>query len=291
MKKPFFMMLIGLPGAGKSEYAKTINIDNTVICSSDAMRKELFGDENIQDSPALVFEKLLERAKDNLSKGVNVIFDATNLTRKHRIHTIKQLPDCYKYATVVWSKYEVCIERDKQRERTVGSNVIKKMICQFQPPYYDEGWDVINVVITGEEYSNADYERWIDCPHDNPHHNNTVKEHLQLVATAMKKRSQPEVMIWVAKLHDIGKQFTKVFHNAKGEKSEIAHYYYHQNVGSYFALGLEFLADEDSDIRLFISWLINVHMDPFLNTKYYRNLPQKMKDIVDLFHGCDLEGA
>lgn len=284
-------MLIGLPGAGKSEYARSINIDNTVVCSSDAMRKELFGDEKIQDNPALVFEKLLIKAKEYLSSGVNVIFDATNLTRKHRIHTLKQLPDCYKYATVVWSKYEVCIERDKQRERTVGESVIKRMIYQFQPPYYDEGWNVINVVITSEEYGKTDYKKWIDCPHDNPHHNNTVEEHSRLVVEAMMKRSKSETMIWAAKLHDIGKRFTKVFANARGEKSDIAHYYYHQNVGSYYVLGLDFLADNDSDTRLFLSWLVNVHMDPFLNTKYYRNLPAELKSIVDSFHECDLEGA
>ena len=68
----------------------------------------------------LRFNKLFTKAKEYLSSGVNVIFDATNLTRKHRMHTLKQLPDCYKYATVVWSKYEVCVERDKQRDRTVG---------------------------------------------------------------------------------------------------------------------------------------------------------------------------
>ena len=55
------IMLIGLPGSGKSTYAKQYladHIENTMWCSSDTIRKELYGDENIQGNPKTVFEHL-----------------------------------------------------------------------------------------------------------------------------------------------------------------------------------------------------------------------------------------
>ena len=291
MSKPFFMMLIGLPGSGKSSYAKSVMTANTEICSSDEMRKELFGDESIQEQSDFVFEKLLSKTKTLLSKGVNVIFDATNIVRKHRVHILNELPDCMKIATIVWAKYEECIERDRLRERTVGESVIRKMLCRFQPPYYDERWDVINIVIGSDEYTWEDYNIWLDCSHDNPHHNNSVAVHSEQVASLMAQRHTSPTMVFAAKLHDIGKKFVKRFSNAKGEPTDIAHFYHHQNVGSYYALGFNGLPDEDPDARLFVSWLINVHMDPFLNTKYYRNLPKELKQYVDILHECDMEGA
>ena len=37
----------------------------------------------------------------------------------------------------------------------------------------------------------------------------------------------------------------------------------------------------------YIAWLISVHMDPFLNTKYYNKLPAFLKHDVDLLHEAD----
>ena len=50
-KKPILLMLVGLPGSGKSTYCKTYK--NFKVHSSDALREELFGDESCQDKNAL----------------------------------------------------------------------------------------------------------------------------------------------------------------------------------------------------------------------------------------------
>ena len=53
MSKPTFTMMVGLVGSGKSTYAKQLAEEtNAIICSSDAIRKELCGDENSQDNIA-----------------------------------------------------------------------------------------------------------------------------------------------------------------------------------------------------------------------------------------------
>ena len=89
---PLFIMLVGLPGSGKSTYANTfrsqllseINDERVVIISSDAIRKELYGDESIQTDPARVFSLMEERTLDELDKGSVVLYDATNINRKNR---------------------------------------------------------------------------------------------------------------------------------------------------------------------------------------------------------------
>ena len=92
---PKFIMMIGLPGSGKSTLAEIIakEIGGQVV-SSDKTRKEIFGDENVQDNPEKVFAEMLKRSKALLAAGTNVVYDATNIVRKHRRHTLSQLPEC-----------------------------------------------------------------------------------------------------------------------------------------------------------------------------------------------------
>mgnify|MGYP003324219881 CR=1 FL=1 len=55
---PKFYMMVGLSGCGKSTYAATLNAK---VISSDAIRAEVFGDENDQTHNAQVFEILHKR--------------------------------------------------------------------------------------------------------------------------------------------------------------------------------------------------------------------------------------
>lgn len=289
----YFYMLIGLPGSGKSRHALNIMPKtNSIIISSDAIRKEFYGDEAIQGNPGLIFEEMQRRTLKNLNANKSVIYDATNISRGNRTHLLNSLPkNCIKVAIVIWAKFDTCVKRDRNRDRTVGEQVIRRMLLKFQPPYYDEGWDKIEYILNDKPYSSRDYNDWLDCNHDNPHHNNTVKEHTEKVVFIANKSIHKEVLVPAAKLHDIGKKFVKCFQNAKGEKSEIAHYYNHQNVGSYFAIGLFETSDYCNKMKALIYWLINRHMDPFLHTNYYTKLSSDLRLILDAFHECDVKGA
>lgn len=290
-----FYMLIGLPGAGKSEITRQLADNNTVILSSDAIRKEFYGDEAIQDDPAKIFEEMQRRTIAALKNGKNVVYDATNIRRKKRKHLLSSITiPCQKIAYMVWARYETCIARDNNRNRSVGESVIKRMLLNFQPPYYDEGWDRIEFRLNDEPYRRSDYDNWLDCEHDNPHHNNTIKEHTLRVITevAQKSRNRGAItLIIAASLHDIGKKFVKTFKNSRGEPCDIAHFYNHHNVGSYFAIGYEETLGLHTKQRALIYWLVNVHMDPFLKTKYSAELPDELSKILDAFHQCDVAGA
>ena len=86
---PELILLIGIPGSGKSFYAKKYEYDriflhNTTILSSDQTRKELYGDENDQTHNEEVFQYIKDTSVEKLEKGQRVIIDATNSSRKAR---------------------------------------------------------------------------------------------------------------------------------------------------------------------------------------------------------------
>lgn len=284
MNRPKLILLVGIPGSGKTTYATQYIERNAdaVHLSSDAVRKEFYGDENIQGNPTDVFSWMQRRTVEALNDGYDVIYDATNITRKDRASIINVCPKFAKIEChIIWAPIGMCIERDAVRERTVGKEVIDRMLKRFQAPFFDEGIDEITIV-RPPEFNSTQYENgcWnaMDIPHDNHHHLFNVQWHCRRASGLIQGRDgQLQVAAWY---HDIGKPYTKDFKDSKGNPSEEAHFYQHQCVGAYIACG--FINSPK------IIWLISTHMDPFLNTKYWRNLPAFLKKDVDLLHEADL---
>ena len=288
MNRSKLIILCGIPGSGKTTYAKNYierNL-NAIHLSSDAIRKELYGDENIQGNPSDVFSLMQKRAIESLNNGYKVLYDATNITRKDRAGIISICPkfaqiECH----IIWAPIEVCIERDAARDRTVGTEVIDRMLKRFQAPYYDEGINEIKI-ITAETWNARDYTDSIflamDIPHDNPHHSLNIKDHCIEAYKYLSECDAKDYDLCTAALfHDIGKPYVKAFVDSKGNPCDTAHYYQHQSVGTYMFYG-SYYADPH------IAWLISTHMDPFMNTKYYNNLPPFLKRDIDLLHEADL---
>ena len=61
-----FIMLVGLPGSGKSTFAKNLGYN---IFSSDELRKELWGDESKQGNNTELFTELHRRIKKALKNA------------------------------------------------------------------------------------------------------------------------------------------------------------------------------------------------------------------------------
>lgn len=285
MNRPTLILLVGPPGCGKTSYAHEYieSHPGTVHLASDKIRAELWGNETIQDNPNEVFSLMQNRAVAALNFGSDVIYDATNMTRKDRAGIISACPKFVKIeAHVVWAPIEACIERDASRKRTVGKEVIDRMLKRFQAPYYDEGIDEIEVILPDKfsyiEYLNKLLQE-MKTPHDNSHHTLNIYDHCMAAQQhALNARYDIDVF-YAARYHDIGKPYVKAFIDSKGNSCENAHYYQHQCVGAWMAYGFESIT---------VAWLISTHMDPFLNTKYYNKLPVYLKTKVDLLHECDL---
>ena len=288
MTRPVLILLCGIPGSGKTTYAEKMKSSYTYHLSSDAIRKELYGDENIQGNPSDIFTLMQDRAIMLLNNGFDVIYDATNITRKDRASIIAKCPkiaqiECH----IIWAPIEICIERDAARKRTVGKEVIDRMLKRFQAPYYDEGIDKIKVIFPdGFDIQKYIYDSTesMRISHDNPHHTLNIFDHCESAYKYVVNNDMCDnIIALAASFHDIGKPYVKAFVNANGEPSDTAHYYQHQCVGAWMVYGL--IIDE---IRVDVAWLVSTHMAPFLNEKYYKNLPAYLKNSVDLLHEADL---
>ena len=285
MNRPSLILLVGIPGSGKTTYAEKYIKENpnTVHLSSDKIRKELWGDEATQGDNNEVFSLMQSRAIEALNNGYNVVYDCTNMTRKDRACIISVCPKFVNIEVhVIFAPIETCIERDAARERTVGKDVIDKMLKRFQAPFYDEGINEIKIVLPSPDvYNKHDYcnkiIKFAQIPHDNPHHTLDVFNHcLEANKYVVSKTGEYYGDIgYAAFFHDIGKPYVKAFIDSHGNSCEIAHYYQHQCVGAWMSYGLPY-------VNVHSAWLISTHMDPFLNTKYYNNLPTYLKTQVDL---------
>lgn len=276
-------VLVGLPGSGKTWTANRIlaTDPNAVWISSDAIREELWGDANDQQNPSQVFGIMLLRTTEALMDGKNPIYDATNLIAKTRTNLLKQLKstvavpfiaECW----VVATKISECKARQSLRDRKVPDEVIDRMVRQFQTPWYNEGWDKIRLENNGPKYRlDIEHIKMNAVAHDNPHHtSSSLNAHCVAASAAFAKWSYCEedddntdgikgVLREAIYHHDIGKLKTKVFHDTKGNPTDIAHYYSHENMGAYMWLA-SFEADAwDEFDALLIAALIQWHMQPY----------------------------
>ena len=268
-------MMIGLPGSGKSTYAEELSIkENATIHSSDRLREELFGNANEVDKNEELFKELHKRIKNDLTTGINVIYDATNISHKRRKGFIQELKkiNCEKVCYLMATPYKQCIELIHTRDRKVPEHVIKKMYLNFYVPQYYEGWDEINIVwnfdiskfnlhslFMGENGLNY-------IEQETPYHTLTIGDHCIKCNNICAEISNGNYKLTVAALfHDIGKNFVKEYNETKNHCT----YYQHHLVSAYDTLfylkGLLRYSDEEIlKICNYIQW----HMQPyFLKTE------------------------
>ena len=269
-------ILIGLSGSGKSTYTKQFDykrifFSSVQTLSSDKIRKELLGSEEDQSNNELIFSTIKERASYFLENKIDVIIDATNITRKSREDILNYLAkNIYNFYDKVFVKYVIiatpyyqCLQNNAQRERRVPESVIERQYKIFEFPTQRElnNWDAeLEIVFPygiPDYYKEGDknYLNHLNMPHDNPHHSLSIEGHSLKALELMCYISDSKVMQLAARLHDVGKPFCK---NIK--EDGIATYYNHSNVGSYEAIfyGAAEKLDERKIIEL--CTLIEYHM-------------------------------
>jgi predicted kinase len=300
--------MVGVAGSGKSTIAMRIASqmkEEVVLLSSDAIRGEIYGNENCQRDPGHVFDIMHQRTVAALSQGISVIYDATNLSCKRRMNFLKSIShiDCYKECVVVITTPEDIEERMKSRDRKVPMEVVHKQLCQFQCPNYYEGWDSVWIESNSKpEDCHASCKKlWAACdiPHDNPHHSLSVMEHMNQAADIAEELAWKDDDLslaherWVARIHDIGKARTKSFTDRDGNPSEVAHYIGHQNYSAYYSLIFD---NVDFDISLKDSLdnacLIQWHMEHYLRKdeallKFYAMFPPKFRKRLHCLEKAD----
>lgn len=310
--KKVFVMLVGLPGSGKSTVANEMRLTyKCPVHSSDEIRKELTGSEECQDRDNEVFQILHKRIKEDLlsdSKCKVVVYDACNINYKRRMAFLNEIKniDCHKTCYMIWTPYEKCLENNRERAenggRFVPKWVIERMYKNIYIPQYYEGWD--NITIYGKMDSVKSLndlfygdDGLCKIPHDNPHHTLSIGDHCISCYLNALDSGNIDTNIGIASLlHDIGKSFTKDFKDGEGNPCDTAHYYQHHLVSAYNAVPyLKMYSHEDMlEILALIQW----HMFPYfwekdsnkkMEQKYKRLWGEKLYEKIMLLHKADKE--
>lgn len=144
--KGYVVLAIGLPGSGKTTWFRRRGV---TPLSSDLLRNILFDDVEEQRYQGLVFSTLrsLLRARLIARMPWNYV-DATNLSAHERRQWIKMAKSFgYEVQAVFFDvPLEVCLERNRQRDRSVSEDVMRKMAEKLKPPVFEEGFAKITVV-------------------------------------------------------------------------------------------------------------------------------------------------
>lgn len=152
------VLSIGLPGSGKSTWFKRHNI---LPLSSDMVRILLFDDATEQRHQDLVFSTLrsMLRARLLARRPMNYL-DATNLSPHERRSWVKLAHDFgYEVHAVFFDvPPEVCMERNRRRERNVPEDIMQRMASKLRPPKFEEGFAKITVVRLKKKEGEAPHE-------------------------------------------------------------------------------------------------------------------------------------
>lgn len=131
MKNKKIIITIGLPGSGKTTWAKDFISRNEdyIRVERDEMRFSLkgisIGDRKFED---LITKLQYQTIHTALNSKYNVIISDTNCNKRY----LNLLIDEFKYKADIYfqifdTPIELCIDRDSKREKLVGEKIIRKM--------------------------------------------------------------------------------------------------------------------------------------------------------------------
>lgn len=142
MSQKNLWILVGLPGSGKSYWAKNYKKEDTAYVSRDEIRFSFLknGEEYFKHE-RMVYSKFLSEIQSHLDNGEDVIADATHLNWASRDKLLRHLnlEDVKVNCIVFKTPLNLCLERNAQREgrARVPDDVIKNMNNSFTHPSRD----------------------------------------------------------------------------------------------------------------------------------------------------------
>jgi tRNA uridine 5-carbamoylmethylation protein Kti12 len=157
-----FVMLIGLPGSGKStslrQVLSKLEKDSYYVYSTDDHIQSVADSlgtsynmsfkDNIAEATKLANVGLIEAIKNEK----DIFWDQTNLSVKSRKEKLKKIPNNYKKIAIVirCSNIDEHMKRLSERAinqgKTIPLHVLESMKNSFVEPSYDEGFDEIFVL-------------------------------------------------------------------------------------------------------------------------------------------------
>ncbi|MBL8179182.1 MAG: AAA family ATPase [Bryobacterales bacterium] len=146
MTRQKVILLVGLPGSGKSTYAAR---HGWPVLESDEMRRLLLDDARDQGANRTVFALLrrLLRMRLELGRPVTCV-DATNLTAIERRPYVMT---AHMYGAEIEAVFfdvpvHLCMKRNLTRARVVPAEVVERMAARLVPPGIAEGFSAVHLV-------------------------------------------------------------------------------------------------------------------------------------------------
>lgn len=109
---------MGIPGCGKSTFAKTLLDLKYAIVSTDEIRKRNYGSLKaafLLRANGAVFAEAYRRTEEYLDHNVDVYFDATSLTRQSR-EDLRGLASKHKVIGILFDNVDEALLRNRQRD-------------------------------------------------------------------------------------------------------------------------------------------------------------------------------
>lgn len=159
MTKPDIIIMVGLPGTGKSTLLEKYVGKNTTILSTDANVLTLGKAQGITDYNT-AWKKFIQQAEKQFwsdltsltTAGHNLVIDRTNLTRASRkriFDIVRKSP--HNYSVQAWvfgmdiSPYEWMCRLAKRPDKTIPIDALMRMGSTFEFPSVDEGYTTIKI--------------------------------------------------------------------------------------------------------------------------------------------------
>ena len=155
MYRPFAILLVGLPGSGKSTYRNKLT--SSIVCSVASSDDYLdFIAERNGMTYNEVFQSFVKEADQHFRAQIalaserreNVIIDRTNLSKKTRANIINALKKTHDITAVVFeiSDEDLTINLDSRPGKTIPLDIVNRMKYTYTVPELSEGFGHIEVV-------------------------------------------------------------------------------------------------------------------------------------------------